>query len=206
MRNTKTAFYRSAFTLIELLVVVAIIVILIAVLLPSLAKARESAKNVKCMSNLKQIGTLLVMYSNEDSRGYLPPEGVNPGTHWYTKLQLAGYSNYQYDKSYICPSDQYLLFNTSYGINYYRTGYGTNNQAPAKFSAIESPASTLLCADGWGGQNSIPYGSSFVIWISTPVNGGIETHHQGGANVLLFDTHVEYVKVPALTVDRTISW
>ncbi|MBS0190631.1 MAG: type II secretion system protein [Phycisphaerales bacterium] len=54
---------RRAFTLIELLVVIAILATLIAILLPSLAAARESGRNTKCMSNLRSIGTSLTLYA-----------------------------------------------------------------------------------------------------------------------------------------------
>lgn len=71
---------RSAFTLIELLVVVAIIALLISILLPSLGRAREQAKIVKCGAQLKDIGNSLAAYQNDYNR--LPHQntiGSHPG-------------------------------------------------------------------------------------------------------------------------------
>ncbi len=61
----------GAFTLIELLVVVAILAVLIAILLPSLARARQQAMQVKCAANLKGLGLGMLHYVN-DQNGYLP--------------------------------------------------------------------------------------------------------------------------------------
>ncbi len=61
---------QRGFTLIELLVVVAIIALLISILLPSLAKAREQAKKVKCMSNLKQVGTAMLQYFTDNGEWF----------------------------------------------------------------------------------------------------------------------------------------
>ena len=87
-----------AFTLIELLVVIAIIAILAAMLLPALARAKESGRRIVCLNNLKQLSMAAQMYLG-DSQGIYPPRSSTD--RWPDKF----YDNYgKNTKLLVCPS------------------------------------------------------------------------------------------------------
>ena len=88
-----------AFTLIELLVVIAIIAILAGLLLPAITKAKERGRQARCISNVKQISSLVFMYATD--KGRILPSPSDP-----MKISLV-LTNYLKDTTiYECPSDR----------------------------------------------------------------------------------------------------
>src|SRR5687768_6606342 len=80
----RRGFTPRAFTLVELLVVIGIIALLIAILLPVLGRARDSANAAKCSANLRQLGIAIILYAQPG--GYLPPSEAPLSPQWeYTK-------------------------------------------------------------------------------------------------------------------------
>jgi len=75
-RKTGLKETKGAFTLIELLVVIAIIGLLASMLLPSLARAKESAKGIQCINQLKQLGLAFHMYC-QDNNDFVTPRDIN---------------------------------------------------------------------------------------------------------------------------------
>ena len=92
-------------TIVELAIVIGLFAILAAVLLPALARSREGARRSSCANNLKQIGIVMKMYSNEWN-GFFPP--VSPITHNWM-LDLDGvYPEYLTDLNVlVCPSNPF---------------------------------------------------------------------------------------------------
>src|SRR4051812_1449900 len=123
---------RRAFTLIELLVAISIISVLIAMLLPAVQAAREAARRMQCVNNLKQLG--LATHSYESSNGALPPQMVLS----FAKGGAVAWKSTWGASSRVMP---YL----EQGVLYNAINYTSKVSDPSNATAVASQVSTFLC-------------------------------------------------------------
>jgi len=208
-----------AFTLIELLVVIAILAILAALLLPALSRAKKKARDINCLSNLKQFGVAIHLYLS-DSQDAFPWSGngwwVMP-LRDYSKL-MNPYLSTNSRSVYRCPSDTGLGFNyqaasddwagmgTGTTTNdlgvvcsyyYYFAFYGNVDAPPPTVSATPHKASEVTHPSQRIIQTcyaSKKPGEIFTFDNFPPFPDDNGAHSPDGVNILLVDGHSQFVR------------
>ncbi len=184
-----------AFTLIELLIVIAIIAMLVSVLLPSLSQAKQLAKNVMCLSNLRNFAMAAQTYA-EGYRGTYPiasystftPKFTSYAWDFITSTDADGNATvksgllWQGDdrrKAQQCPSfdgaanwlsDPYTGYN--YNTSYIGRGMGTSSMTPANLEDVRRPSNTAMFGDG-------EYGSGANKFMRAPWGNPADGGHHG---------------------------
>jgi prepilin-type N-terminal cleavage/methylation domain-containing protein/prepilin-type processing-associated H-X9-DG protein len=178
----------NGFTLIELLVVIAIIAILAAILFPVFARARESARQTSCASNMRQAGLAFGMYA-EDWDETLPVLGH---VEWDWVKVLAKYHSSK--NLHICPSDDAI------GTNGHHYSYvpsceasGCRESNALTLSDFRDTASTILLAEAGANQGGDHYHPRYGY--ESMKRELLPSRHNGRSNWTFVDGHVKALKL-----------
>lgn len=197
VRERQTESPRNGFTLIELLVVISIISLLVSILLPSLTKAKELAKEAVCANNLHQLGLSFAMYANECDNVFAPAFQM-PGYSKFWPDWVLGREAWRNTSNTpmtqcpcIEPPSDYPDIRITYGYDYLWKGWYVDTAYPgvfitSKYEAAVFPATCpmLSCA------------GFYLVWptLSGFTNNGVympQYPHNSAANALYVDGHVE---------------